>query len=145
MEARGEPTAVRGIVGRDTELAAIRNFLEQDDPCAAALVMTGDAGVGKTTLWRASTTLAAARGWRVLACRPAGAEVTASLSALADLLDPVLDDALPHLAEPQRRALEVALLRRADSDETLDHRSLWRGVLEALRSLAIAGLLGTRA
>ena len=48
------------------------------------------------------------RGYRVLACRPAGSEAQLSFAALGDLLDDVLDDALADLPEPRRRALEVA-------------------------------------
>ena len=40
------------IVGRDKELQTISSFLEQDPP-SGALLIQGDAGIGKTTLWRA--------------------------------------------------------------------------------------------
>ncbi len=39
-------------VGRETELAALERFLSTDGP-ARALVLRGDAGIGKTTLWEA--------------------------------------------------------------------------------------------
>src|SRR5581483_10619030 len=55
--------------------------------------------------------LARERGLCVLECRPAQAEAKLAFASLADLLGPVVDDALPGLPEPQRLALEVALLR----------------------------------
>ena len=39
------------IVGRDEELQTISSFLEQSAR-ASALLIEGDAGIGKTTLWR---------------------------------------------------------------------------------------------
>ena len=39
------------IVGRDEELRAISSFLEQS-AAPGAMLIEGDAGIGKTTLWR---------------------------------------------------------------------------------------------
>jgi len=97
------------IVGRDEELAQIGAFLAQAG--ARALLLEGEAGIGKTTLWRAGVDLGRARGCRVLACSPSGAEATLSFAALRDLLDTAFDDAADELPEPQRHALAVALLR----------------------------------
>jgi hypothetical protein len=40
-----------GIVGREEELGAIREFLDAVERLAA-LVIEGEPGIGKTTLWR---------------------------------------------------------------------------------------------
>jgi hypothetical protein len=40
-------------VGRDRELAAIASFLEAEQTGARILLLAGEAGIGKTTLWRA--------------------------------------------------------------------------------------------
>ncbi len=45
------------VVGRDREQAILREFLTRDAPMGA-LVIEGDAGVGKTTLWRHGVALA---------------------------------------------------------------------------------------
>jgi Cdc6-like AAA superfamily ATPase len=58
-----------GIVGRDEELAAVAAFLDGDLP--AALLLAGEAGIGKTTVWRSGLEQARERGVRVLVCRPA--------------------------------------------------------------------------
>ena len=50
-------------------------------------------------------------GLRVLSSRPAEAERALAHVGLGDLFEGVLDDVLPALSAPRRRALEVALLR----------------------------------
>src|SRR5438045_1909836 len=96
--------------GREAELAAIAAFL--DGGSLRALVLEGEAGIGKTTLWREGLRLAEERDYRVLACAAASAEAHLPFSALADLLGPVLESVLDELPGPRRRALEIALLLR---------------------------------
>src|SRR5258705_13849683 len=59
-----------GTVGREAELDVLRDFVASIAVGASALVLEGEAGVGKTTLWEAGTAEAEARGFRVLAARP---------------------------------------------------------------------------
>ena len=40
------------LVGRDAERAALAAFVEDPGPWPAGLVLVGEAGAGKTTLWR---------------------------------------------------------------------------------------------
>ena len=98
------------IVGREAETVALRDFVAADGP-ARALVLSGPAGIGKTTLWDAGIATARERGFRVLVARPSDAEMDLAYAALADLLDEVTGDELAPLPAPQREALEVALLR----------------------------------
>ena len=44
---------VRTVIGRDEELAAIEAFLADVDRGPAALVLSGEPGIGKTVLWEA--------------------------------------------------------------------------------------------
>jgi AAA ATPase domain len=96
------------IVGRDGDLAAIERWL--DGPQPTVLLIEGEAGIGKTTLWRWAAERAADRGWRVLTAGPAAAETRLAFAAVGDLLDEVVEVAVARLPLPQRRALEVALL-----------------------------------
>jgi hypothetical protein len=98
------------VVGRDAELAVIREFLAGISDGASALVLEGDAGMGKTTLWRTAVEHAESAGLCVLRAEPAESETALSFSGLGDLLDPVLDDALAPLAAGQRSALSRALV-----------------------------------
>jgi DNA-binding CsgD family transcriptional regulator len=133
MGWRGEKGS--DVVGRDEELASIQRFVNRHD-FPRALVIEGEAGIGKTTLWRAGVSAGERTGHRVVACRPAGAEVRLSFSALSDLLDGELGEVLPELPGPQRRALEVALLLEDDDGRPPDERAIAAAVLNALRTLA---------
>ena len=64
-------------MGRERELAAVAGLLEAAAGGCAALVLEGEAGIGKTTFWLAGLDRAQALGYRVLSCRPA--EIEASL------------------------------------------------------------------
>ncbi len=101
------------------------------------MVLDGEAGVGKTALWRSALDAAPERGWRTLISAPAGSEARFSFAALGDLLDREIDDTLPSLPEPQRKAMEVALLRREDSSgrSAIDERMIGVATLSALRAL----------
>src|SRR5918911_779038 len=99
---------VGALLGRDAELALVRAFLERrPEDGAAALLLEGEAGIGKTAVWRAATDAARERGFRVLRARPSEAEQTLSFAALADLLGDA-DETIEQLPAVQRRPLRVA-------------------------------------
>ena len=128
----GEPPE---LVGRQQELATIRAFVA--DAGATALVIDGEAGIGKTTLLREAVAAASGAGARVLMAWPAPVEADLAFSALGDLLGEALDEVLPALPEPQANALEIALLRRdAGGGRPVDAHTVSAGVLSALRALA---------
>src|SRR4051812_10785673 len=111
------------VIGRAAELRAAAAFLDRLDEGPLAIVIEGDPGIGKTTIWRAIATAAADRGARVLATRPGGSETQLAFAGVADLLDGVTTDELATLPAPQRRALEVALLRVEPEGEGSDPRA----------------------
>jgi len=124
------------IVGRTAELDAIDGFLDRLGREAAAIVFEGEAGIGKTTVWRQVFERAAPRAFAVLSCRPAEAEAKLAFASLADLLEPVADAILPQLPEPQRAALEVALMRASPHGPPPTARAVAAAVLSMLRLLA---------
>jgi DNA-binding CsgD family transcriptional regulator len=127
---------VGALLGRDVELARVRAFLERRPADgAAALLLQGEAGIGKTAVWRAATEAARERGFRVLEARPSEAERTLSFAVLADLLGGA-HDVIEHLPAVQRRPLGVALLLEETEGPTPDRRAIGVALLEALRSLA---------
>ncbi len=71
------------IVGREAELAAVARFLDSLQAGAAALVIEGEAGIGKTTVWREAVRGAESRSLRVLQARPAESEAKLSNRAIA--------------------------------------------------------------
>ena len=69
------------VVGREQELATVARLFDQRQAGPWAVIIEGDAGIGKTTLWDAALELARDRSWRVLTARPAEAEVPFSYVA----------------------------------------------------------------
>jgi MoxR-like ATPase len=61
---------VTGVLGRVAALAEVSGFVDALATGPAALLVEGDAGIGKTTLWRAAADAAAARGCRVISATP---------------------------------------------------------------------------
>jgi hypothetical protein len=120
------------LIGRDEELLRVQRFL--DRPGARALLIAGEAGVGKTSLWQAAVARAEAEGARTVAARPTEAETTFAHAALGDLLGG-RPEALEQIRPPQRRALEAALLL-AERPERLDQQAVALATLAALRALA---------
>ena len=64
----------RKIVGRDVEVATVNAFVAAAERPCAALLLEGEAGIGKSTLWLAAVERAREGGLSVLASRPAEAE-----------------------------------------------------------------------
>jgi DNA-binding CsgD family transcriptional regulator len=130
------------VVGRDEELGALSAFLDRgfaDGP--AGLALEGEAGIGKSTLWRAALEDARARGLRVLTTRPAEPEQGLAHAGLGDLFEPVLEDVLGELSPPRRRALEVALLLDDAGERPVDARALGVAVRSVLELLAADGVV----
>jgi DNA-binding CsgD family transcriptional regulator len=127
------------VVGREEELAAVRAFVEGTATVPAALVLEGEPGIGKSTLWLAAVEHARTRGASVVSARPAEAERGLAHVGLGDLFDDVLDDVVPDLSRPRRRALEAALLRQEAPGETIDHRALAVAVHDVLHLLSLRG------
>jgi ATP/maltotriose-dependent transcriptional regulator MalT len=122
------------LVGRNAELEQIATFLNAELP--AALVLEGDAGIGKTRIWEEGVRTASAAGVRVLATRAAGSEVQLSFAGLGDLLHAVMGEALPELPAPQRRSLEAALLLEEAEGAPPDARAVALAFLAVLRLLS---------
>jgi ATP/maltotriose-dependent transcriptional regulator MalT len=115
------------MVGRDQEVAAVRRLLGGRG--LRAVVIEGEPGIGKTTVWQELLEPGA------LVARAVEAETQLGYAALADLLAPVVDEHLDALPEPQRVAIEVALLRRTATGR-VDRRAVATGVHSLLRRCA---------
>jgi DNA-binding CsgD family transcriptional regulator len=91
------------ILGRDRELGELRALLDRSrDSAGGAIVVHGEAGVGKSTLLAAVA--ADATGFTVLRTRGSEAESPLAYAALHRLLRPVLGN-LDRLPTRQRKAL----------------------------------------
>lgn len=147
LARKGRAISVRAasdpeIVGREADLQALGRLLDRMPHGFAALVLVGDAGIGKTALLSAAVASARERHYRVLSCGPAEAEARLSFAALADLLVDAIDDEVRGaLPEPQREALDVVLLLQSPGKTPIDQRTISAAVLSTLRTLAQRGPL----
>ncbi|MGN6168829.1 MAG: AAA family ATPase, partial [Solirubrobacteraceae bacterium] len=85
---KGDAGPGRAVVGREREIAVMSAFLDSLQHGSGALLVEGEAGIGKSTLWFEAVRLAEARGYRVLRARPAESESRLSYAALSDLIGP---------------------------------------------------------
>jgi hypothetical protein len=123
-------------------LGSGERFLDRLASAPAAVVFEGRPGIGKTTVWRQVLERGAARSHTALSCRPVEAETKLAFASIADLLEPVAGSILPQLPDPQRLALDVALLRTSAPGTPPSARAVATAVLWALRLLAGAAPLG---
>jgi DNA-binding CsgD family transcriptional regulator len=123
------------VIGREDELGALEAFLADVEHGPRALVLSGEAGIGKTILWEAGVEEAEGRYGHVLTCRGIEAEASLSFAGLSELLAPVFDDVADSLLPPRRRALEVALLLVEPGDSAPDAHAIGLAVLDVLRAL----------
>lgn len=128
------------VVGRDTERELIAHWLDGDRP--ASLLIDGEAGIGKSTLWSYAVEQATERGDLVLPWRASIAERSLAYAALSALFDrPPVAAVLAHLADPRRRALETALGRVAPAAAPPEPSLVGMAVADALGALVGSGPL----
>ncbi|MEX2204158.1 MAG: AAA family ATPase [Actinomycetota bacterium] len=125
------------IFGREVEREALTAFTHEVATGPSAVVLEGEAGIGKTTLWNEGVDLARERGYAVLSCRPTGTDTELSLVGLGDLLHGLPDIALADLPAPQREALEVSLLHRRRGQRRPDPRAVSIATLSVVQALAV--------
>jgi hypothetical protein len=93
-------------------MALLDKALAEAAEHGGALLVTGAAGIGKTSLLDAATTDARSRGYKVLAITGLESEADLPYAGLHQLLQPVLPSA-GALPDPQKNALLTALGMRA--------------------------------
>jgi DNA-binding CsgD family transcriptional regulator len=128
-------------IRRPGERQALTGFLDGVAEESRALLLEGEPGIGKSTLWSEGVDLAKARGHVVLPCRPTGADAELSFLGLGDLLRDLPRAVVEGLPDPQRVALEVSLLRRPASRRRPDPHAVSLSALAVVRSLAADGSL----
>ncbi|HEU4534550.1 MAG TPA: ATP-binding protein, partial [Polyangiaceae bacterium] len=122
------------MIGREKELDRLGAFIAAGFS-PTGLVLAGEPGIGKTTLWEAGIAAARERGIAVHATRAGEAEAQLSFAALIDLAGG-LD--LAGLPAPQRSALEIALLRREPEGAPPQPHAIGLGLRNAFAARAPA-------
>lgn len=126
------------MTSRPAQTATISSFLASSSAEPSALLIEGEPGIGKTTLWLAAVERARERGFRILAARAAAAESVLAYTVLADLFDDVDAALWPELPEPQRVAVDQVLLR-ADHGTPTDQRAVAAAFLSVIERLSDNG------
>lgn len=124
------------VISRQVESAAVARFLDSVSSGPAALVMEGEAGIGKTTVWLAALEQAQESGFRVVSSRTAAAESVLAYASLADLLDGMEAAAFESLPPPQRLAIDRVMLRVSTDGPATGQRAVAAGFLSVLESSA---------
>ncbi|WP_031466489.1 LuxR C-terminal-related transcriptional regulator [Sciscionella sediminilitoris] len=126
--------------GRIAKRAELRAFAEGDWP-DTPLLITGEAGIGKTTLLDEAVAHARSLGRTVLRTSAAAPESGMAYGSLNDLLGEVVDEELlATLPELQRAAVEVVFLRSSAPAEPRQ-LAVVTGIAMLLRELAARGPL----
>ena len=123
------------LVGREEALEQARSWIDRLASGSSGLRITGEPGIGKTSVWLAASGLAGASGARVLATRPVEAELRLGHAGLGDILGQVAAEVIPLLPPPQSRALAAALSLDVEP-EPGDPLLVGRATVSALRLLA---------
>ena len=111
-----------GLVSRPVEFRAISEFLRSAAERTSGLVIEGEAGIGKTTLWLAGQDEARALNFEVLSARVGETESVLSYAAVADLLGDIDPAILAGLPDLQRLAVDRVLLRASTEGPETDQR-----------------------
>ena len=108
MASTRADSEVVALLGRDDELAHLSDLIDGIGRRGGALVVRGEAGIGKSALLEAAAGRARERGVTVVSATGVPSEARFAFAGLHLLLLPFLDarDLLPR---PQRRALETAI------------------------------------
>src|SRR4051794_39884424 len=103
---RGVGSLASGVIERPSEFRVVSDVLDSAGRQPSGLVIEGEAGIGKTTLWHAGIAEARERGFRVFTARGGMAETMLAYAAVADLLGDVEPSVLDSLPEVQRIAVD---------------------------------------
>jgi DNA-binding CsgD family transcriptional regulator len=95
------------LFGREGEMRALEDRLDGAHARGGALLIRGEAGVGKSSVLAAAKSAASARGMSVLTAAGVRSETNLPFTGLVDLVRPILDG-IGHLAGPQQNALRAA-------------------------------------
>ncbi|WP_431236494.1 AAA family ATPase [Mycolicibacterium aichiense] len=123
------------VVSRAEERQAVMTLLNDAALRPTGLILEGDAGIGKTTIWLDGARRARDAGFTVLSAQCAQAEVRSTYAAAADLLRVADTEVVRTLAPVQQAALDRILLSGTDGPAT-DERVVSTTVLSVIESLA---------
>jgi DNA-binding CsgD family transcriptional regulator len=95
------------LMGRERELSALSDMIDGAPKQGGALVIRGEAGIGKSSLLGAATGYASDKGLRILETMGVQSEAHIAFAGLHQVLHPILEE-MDELPAPQRGALRCA-------------------------------------
>lgn len=134
--ARTDSTLSNHVIGRSVEFCALAEFFQSADVRPSGLVIEGEAGIGKTTLWLAAVEQAREHGFRVLSARVGEDETGLAYAALADLLGDVDAAVLARLPALQRIAVDRVMLHATSEGTPTDRRVVAAALVSVVHALA---------
>ncbi|HJT95796.1 MAG TPA: AAA family ATPase [Mycobacterium sp.] len=126
-----------GVISRSAEFRAVSEFVRGTEQRPTGLIIEGEAGIGKTTIWLAALAQAHDRGFRVISASAGQAESVLAYAAVADLLGDVDPSVLGELPDLQRIAVDRVLLRTSSEGPATDHRVVAAAFATVLDRLSI--------
>src|SRR5262245_33367484 len=100
-------SAAHLFVGREHEMRLLDGLVDHIADRGAALILHGEAGIGKSAPLAHARRRARAGGWLVFTCAGVQSEARLPFAGLHQLLRPILNEATD-LPDPQRDALSAA-------------------------------------
>jgi DNA-binding CsgD family transcriptional regulator len=123
------------LVGRATERLSVLAALGAEGASSAAVILTGEAGIGKTAIWESVVADRRSAGEHVLISRATVAEARLPWVGLADLLRSIPLSVQACLPDVQQRALQTVSLQHGGAD-ALDERTVGTAILSALQIMS---------
>jgi DNA-binding CsgD family transcriptional regulator len=118
------------------QVPAVDEFLATARHRPSGLLIEGDAGIGKTTLWMTVVDRAESAGFCVLAARTGQAESDPAHTAVADVFAGIPPDVLAGLPDMQRLAADRVLLREHTAGRPTDERVTAAALLSAVHAMS---------
>ena len=129
-----EGSTAQALYGRERELRLLEDLIGRINERGAALVVRGEAGIGKSALLAEASMRARARGLRTLTIAGTQSETHLPFAGLHQLLRPILSE-VTDLPDPQRDAL-LAVFGMRTSPAPPDLFLVALAALELLASVA---------
>ena len=124
---------------RAADFRVVEDFLRRASAQPASLLIEGEPGIGKTTLWLQVIERAAAQGYRVLSAQGSPVAVSYAYAVVTDLLAAAVDaETLTSLPTAQRAAVERVLLGESTGPAT-DERTVAAAFLAIVERIESQG------
>jgi DNA-binding CsgD family transcriptional regulator len=126
---------MRAVVGRSDHIRAIARYLQSADAHSSALLIEGEAGVGKSTLWLFALEQASELGFHTMSARASQVETEMAYGTVADLLGEVDPEVFIGLPDVQQAAVDRVLLRGGSDASVADVQVVAAALMSVIQRL----------